>query len=332
MNCDSIIKKGDKNPLISVVMAAYNAESFIGDAIDSIICQSYPNWELIIVDDCSLDKTIDIVRSYSNDRIILLQNEINKGPAYSRNRALNVAKGDFIAILDSDDIAVRNRFELQLREFQENPNLVLLAGGSNIIDEKGRDIGCTFSSAMSTKNFKLTALFRCPIVHSSVMYRADFIRRKSLCYDENYPCNQDYKLWTDIAALDDVEIKVNSVVYVKYRVSQGQISQRKKSVQLHYGKLLRKAYMDKLGLNFPERTLDVLSYMDNSKLDETYPISVCEKVLFDLFPVLTMSFPKSMVEKVILRNFRFLYKERCSSMFVAIIKYLRMILKLKLGV
>jgi len=91
------------NPLVSVIIPAYNAENYIEKAIQSVLEQTYPNFEVIVIDDNSTDRTVDVVREFRDERIKLLVNEQNMGPSYSRNRGIIEAKGEWIALLDSDD-------------------------------------------------------------------------------------------------------------------------------------------------------------------------------------------------------------------------------------
>ena len=108
----------ENEPLVSVVMPAFNGEQFIGRAIRSILDQTYENWELVIVDDCGTDHTMDVVRSFYDDRIKVFSNEKNKGIAFSRNKAIENSHGKYIAILDDDDMALPDRLRRQV-EFLE---------------------------------------------------------------------------------------------------------------------------------------------------------------------------------------------------------------------
>ena len=99
--------------LVSVIMPSWNTDRFIGESIQSVINQTYTNWELIIVDDCSTDSTDNVVASYKDDRIRYLKNEKNSGAALTRNRALREAKGEWIAFLDSDDLWMPEKLEKQ---------------------------------------------------------------------------------------------------------------------------------------------------------------------------------------------------------------------------
>lgn len=109
-------------PLVSVITPAYNAERFIGETIESVLAQTYSNWEMIIVDDASTDRTVEIVQSYvkRDERIKLYQLEKNSGSGVARNRAMDLAKGSFIAFLDSDDLWMPEKLEKQITFMLEN--------------------------------------------------------------------------------------------------------------------------------------------------------------------------------------------------------------------
>ena len=107
--------------LVSIIMPSYNTASFIAESIQSVLAQSYKDWELIIVDDCSPDNTDDVVKPYlSDERIRYLKNEKNSGAAVSRNRALREAKGKWIAFLDSDDLWMPEKLQKQVRFMEKN--------------------------------------------------------------------------------------------------------------------------------------------------------------------------------------------------------------------
>ena len=110
-----------KEELVSIIMPSYNTGKFIQETIDSVINQTYDNWELIIVDDCSSDNTDEIVKSIKDDRIFYLKNKKNSGAAVSRNKALKMAKGKWIAFLDSDDLWKKDKLEKQIK-FMKNNN------------------------------------------------------------------------------------------------------------------------------------------------------------------------------------------------------------------
>ena len=106
--------------LVSIIMPNYNSAKFIKDTIDSVVAQTYQNWELLFVDDCSTDKSLEIVRSFEDERIRIFQNDINSGAAVSRNYALREARGKWIAFLDSDDLWENKKLEKQLEYMVSN--------------------------------------------------------------------------------------------------------------------------------------------------------------------------------------------------------------------
>lgn len=106
--------------LVSIIMPSWNTERFIAETIQSVIDQTYKNWELIIVDDCSSDNTDEVVASFKDERIKYLHNEKNSGAALTRNRALREAQGEWIAFLDSDDLWTPVKLEHQIRFMRKN--------------------------------------------------------------------------------------------------------------------------------------------------------------------------------------------------------------------
>ena len=100
-------------PIVTVFMAAYNAAQFIEKSIQSILNQTFNDFELLIVDDGSTDNTLEIIRSFTDDRITIIENKINRGLIYTRNLAIQYARGTYLAIQDSDDISLPNRLERQ---------------------------------------------------------------------------------------------------------------------------------------------------------------------------------------------------------------------------
>ena len=109
-----------ENEKVSIIMPAYNCEKYIADSIKSVLSQTYTNWELIIVDDCSTDKTAEIVKSFNDERIVLLYNQSNLGAAVTRNIAIAKASGQWIAFLDSDDLWENKKLETQLSFMKKN--------------------------------------------------------------------------------------------------------------------------------------------------------------------------------------------------------------------
>lgn len=125
-------------PLVSVIMPIFNAEKYLFEAIKSILQQTYSNLELILVDDASVDGSLEIVNGIKDSRIILKRNTCNRGIAYSTNRGIEAASGKYIALLDDDDMATAERLQLQVEFMERNEDVDILGGATAEIDENGK--------------------------------------------------------------------------------------------------------------------------------------------------------------------------------------------------
>ena len=126
------------NPLVSIITPTFNSEEFLHQTIDSVLDQSYKNWELILVDDFSTDTTVQLINTYleKHPNISLIQNTTNQGAGVSRNKGINAGKGDFIAFLDADDLWKPNKLEVQINLMTKN-NLDVCFSSYDLIDEDG---------------------------------------------------------------------------------------------------------------------------------------------------------------------------------------------------
>lgn len=156
--------------MISVILPAYNAELFIRQAIESVLLQSYKNFELIVVNDGSTDGTRDIVSSFSDSRIKLLDNDRNKGIVYSLNRGVREASGEYIARMDSDDISLPERFERQMEYLEEN-KLDLIGCMTKRIDMDGNCIIPTANRSYPPDTIKKCLKYDCCIAHPTWLAR-----------------------------------------------------------------------------------------------------------------------------------------------------------------
>ena len=137
---------------VSVIMPSYNSEEFIAESINSVLAQTYENFELLIVDDCSTDKTIEVVKGFNDDRIKLFVNERNSGAAVSRNRAIREATGKWIAFLDSDDLWFSDKLEKQITYMQNN-GIAFSYTDYEVIDENNIVVS-TFKPRLNVCKYK----------------------------------------------------------------------------------------------------------------------------------------------------------------------------------
>ncbi len=207
-------------PKISVVMPAYNAEKYIAEAIESILAQTYKDFEFIIINDGSTDKTEEIILSYNVERIVYLKNEKNMGIVYTLNRGLEIAKGKFIARMDSDDISLPNRFEKQLSFLKTHKDIAVLGTSFTIFGEGIENYPFIFSS--NSKRAKAELFFNSALGHPSVMIKKSVLDDNSLRYEEKYKGLEDFVLWWRIAKYGNIASLKEPLL--KYRKHKKQIT------------------------------------------------------------------------------------------------------------
>ncbi|MGB4660440.1 MAG: glycosyltransferase [Mobilitalea sp.] len=186
-----------ETPKISVIMPAYNAEKYIQKAIDSVLNQTYRNFELIIIDDCSQDSTMDIVNIYIDKRIHIIHNPKNSGIAYSRNAGLDYSTGKYIAIMDDDDISISSRFEKQIEFLETNESIDVVGGRIQLIDSEGTIITTSKSVLYNPRYIRAVFLFNNNYVNSEVMFRKSLVDTHNIKYKDNYLGMEDFGFWID---------------------------------------------------------------------------------------------------------------------------------------
>lgn len=203
-------------PKVSINIVTYNRKKYLPEAIESVLIQSFPDWELIIVDDGSADETSVIVSEYASQepRIKYIQNERNLGISRSRNIALNASSGQYVAVLDSDDAWADNDKLKKQIGFLDNNNGYVLAGGDVIfIDETGKKLK-TVRNPKSDKAIRQHILLRNPFIHSTIIMRRNSAQQ---CggYDENISVGEDYDLWLKLGRVGKMHNFPD--IFAKYR-------------------------------------------------------------------------------------------------------------------
>ncbi len=190
----------NNKPKVSVIMSVYNGERFLNDAIDSILCQTFSDFEFVIVDDKSIDNTNNILREYSkkDERIKIIKNSENIGLTKSLNKAIKQSKGTYIARIDADDISEPKRLEKQVRFMDDSSGVVLCGSLGWIIDGKGKKIK-EKNLKTDYSDIKKSLLFNNQFIHSSLFIRKDILDEEGL-YNENFKKSQDYELVLRLAS------------------------------------------------------------------------------------------------------------------------------------
>jgi len=184
--------------MISVVMSVYNAEKYLDEAIQSILNQTYKDFEFIIINDGSTDKSLKIIKKYKSqdERIVLISRE-NRGLVASLNEGIEKARGKYIARMDADDISLPDRFEEQLRFMEENSDIGVCGSWVEVFGENRRS--AIWKMATTDAKLRPRLLFSVTFAHPSVMMRKDLIDKYCLKYNGKYLHAEDYKFWLDFS-------------------------------------------------------------------------------------------------------------------------------------
>lgn len=226
-----------KKDLISVVMSAYNSEKFISDSISSILNQTYDHWELIIINDASLDNTLKIINQFSekDPRIKVIDNEKNLGLTISLNIGINNSNGEFIARLDSDDLAESSRLEKELDHLHAYPEVGLVGSGAHLINSFGNRIGSM--NVMSQPYFVNKFIISLnPFIHSSIMVRKEALDNVG-SYREKFRYSQDYDLILRLS--EKYRLSNISLPLIRWRVSDSSVTMQHHTLQRIYADIAR---------------------------------------------------------------------------------------------
>lgn len=184
--------------MISVVMSVYNGGEYLAEAIESVLNQTYRDFEFIIVNDGSADQSLEVIKIYQeqDDRIVLISRE-NRGLIVSLNEGLEKAKGKYIARMDADDICLPTRFEEQIEFMEQNPDIGICGSWIEIFGENFKTK--IIKAAPLDEKLRVQLIFSVPVMHPSVIIRKDLLDKYNLRYNEEYKTAEDYKMWIDCA-------------------------------------------------------------------------------------------------------------------------------------
>ncbi|GAX43513.1 putative glycosyl transferase [Tolypothrix sp. NIES-4075] len=188
----------DTEPLVSIIITSYNYAQYIGQAIESVLCQTYNNWELIIIDDCSNDNSLNVIRSFEDERIQLLTSEKNQGVAASHNKAYALCQGKYFCNLDADDYMAPEKLEKQVRYLESHPEVDILGTYIIEVDSESQPILGGKHEIWFNREIDLNQsenwIWRNHLCHSSVMMRKSAHALTGLFSDDLiYP--RDYEFW-----------------------------------------------------------------------------------------------------------------------------------------
>ncbi|WP_310557745.1 glycosyltransferase [Flavobacterium sp.] len=211
-------------PKITVLLPVYNCELYIQTAVESILNQTFTDFEFLIIDDASTDTTVAILKKFNDSRIQLIEKPINSGYTNSLNYGLQLAKGDYIARMDGDDISYPERFAKQIAYLETHPEVVVCGTNQKII---GNDKLITLP--VSNEAIKIGLLWGNRIPHSSAMIRKKILEDYNIQYDTSTEPAEDYHLWIKLLAFG--KLYNLPEVLLEYRVYSDQVSRKRAEEQ-----------------------------------------------------------------------------------------------------
>lgn len=210
-------------PKVSVLMSVYNSEGYLKEAIDSVLAQTFIDFEFLILNDASTDGSKQIILSYNDKRIHLVDNSTNLGLAASLNKGLALARGEYIARMDADDICCKQRLKKQVEKLDSLPQAGVCGSWFRWIKngKKGRLV----KTPVSDQEIKAAMLFQNPLAHPTVMIRASVLKEYGITYREDFFNSQDYALWLDLMFRTCFVTLPEVLLY--YRLHKKQVSANK---------------------------------------------------------------------------------------------------------
>ncbi len=241
-------------------MPLYNGEHYVQQAIRSVIEQTYANWELIVLNDGSTDNSEQIVLAFQDERIRYEKNTENKGIVYTRNRLFELAKGDYFAILDCDDIAHRERIAKQVAYLQQNPKCVFCGSWTTKINEAGTRIG-KMQPPVADENIRINQLFQSSFLQSTVMLRAEAMQ--NMQYNADFPVAEDFDLWERLLQ-KGVGHNLPEFL-VEYRWYEGNTSTTKEALMEQIRNKIIARQLNRIA-NFSEEEIELIANIGSLKL------------------------------------------------------------------
>lgn len=249
-------------PKVSVLMPMYNNERFLPFAVESILNQTFTDFELLIIDDGSTDTSVSLARSYADARIRLVENRENLGLTKRLNQGLKLAGGEYIARMDGDDVSRPERLFEQAAYLDQHPEVGLLGSAVQPINEAGQPCGAVYSLPLTDVEVRWQMLLSPAFAHPAVMLRRSVLQENQLVYDETYLSAQDYDMWRRMLMVTRGANLAAPLLY--YRRHAEQVSAHHQFAQKSFHDQISLAcietFVPGLGLDFA-RVQGLLTYM-----------------------------------------------------------------------
>lgn len=242
------------NPLVSVIMPVFNGETFLKESIQSILNQTYKNFEFIIINDGSTDTSASILSHFTNkdNRIKIYTFLDNAGVVRCLNKGIELSQGKYIARMDADDISLPNRLKKQVLFLEQNPKYYLIGSQTEMINQKGKQLGVFTQLYSSYEELKISSLFYSPFSHPTIMIKKEFLNSTS--YHSDFHKIEDYDLW--IRLLENNFASNLNETLLLYRIHPGQETQNENNIRVSNLKKLYRRQFKLYGISFSEIDLE----------------------------------------------------------------------------
>ena len=247
-----------KSPKVSIIMPIYNNGCYLKESIESILIQTFSNFELIIINDGSTDNSDQVIYDFLqlDCRIRYFNYKNNLGLINRLNNAIDISKGKYIARMDGDDIAFPERLSRQVKYLEENPTIALIGTSAKVIDKESEFIGRYLCPPVSDGIIRMQSIFSTPFIHPSIMVRKRII--KNFYYSDTYPVAEDYFLWTEI--INQYSVGNIPEILIAYRIHKNNSNELNKHIQLESLFKIFKQQLQKY--NFPHTVEDIKVHLD----------------------------------------------------------------------
>lgn len=268
-------------PKISVIIPCYNQGQYLEEAVQSVLNQTFKDFEIIVVDDNSTDNTLEILNKYNDPRIKIIKGP-QKGISAALNLGIDIAQGEYIARMDADDISLPDRFRIQTEFMDENPEIGICGSSANMLDSNGKIV--KWSKPINDKDIKTNLLIDVSIIHSTVMMRKSILKNYDLRYSEIYDVTEDFDLWTRASEYVEFHNISESLLCSRMHANNTATinSTKRKEVFL---KILKENLKKKFDIEIPEHLLEAF-WMPNDDeksftVEELLEISLLFKSLLN---------------------------------------------------
>ena len=257
-------------PRVTVLMSVFNGEPFVAEAVESVLLQTFEDFEFLIYEDKSTDASLQVLRRYPDPRIRLVENTENRGLTRNLISGMNLARGDFVARTDADDVCAPHRLATQVAYMDANPQIGVLGSAVIFFTDSGKEF--VAHQPLEHDEIMCTLLYGFTMLHPSVMIRkADFDRHK-LNYDPAFTVSQDHDLW--VRAVRKVRFANVYEPVLRMREHTGKIGRTRKPLQQELSNVVRQRQLAELGVTATAQELSVFG--DHNTLAEPWTLKECE--------------------------------------------------------